>query len=80
MPVHNDSAAPVQESNAISENPGLGYDQIVMSFAEHTDDKVALCDIALERLSYDGLRSRALLIDNRLDLVDAWRDSGGAGY
>lgn len=56
------------------------FDQIVMSFAEQTDDKVALCDIALERLGYRGARDRALLIDNRLDLVDAWRISGGAGY
>jgi len=56
------------------------FDQIVMSFAEHTDDKVALCDIALERLGYRGARDGALLIDNRRDLVDAWMDSGGAGY
>jgi len=56
------------------------FDQIVMSFAEQTDDKVALCDIALERLGYAGLRDGALLIDNQLDLVDAWRDSGGVGY
>ena len=56
------------------------FDEIVMSFAEKTDDKVALCDIALDRLGYDGARHRALLIDNRRDLVEAWRDSGGAGY
>jgi hypothetical protein len=56
------------------------FDQIVISFAEQTDDKVALCDIALERLGYRGARDHALLIDNRPDLVDAWRDSGGAGY
>jgi hypothetical protein len=56
------------------------FDQIVMSFAEQTDNKVALCDIALERLGYGGARDRAVLVDNRLELVDAWRDSGGAGY
>jgi phosphoglycolate phosphatase-like HAD superfamily hydrolase len=56
------------------------FDEIVMSFAEHTDDKVALCDIALERLGYRGARDRALLIDNRGDLVDAWVETGGAGY
>jgi FMN phosphatase YigB (HAD superfamily) len=63
-------------------NYGLSemFDQIIMSFAEKTDDKVALCDIALERLGYRGARDRAVLIDNRLNLVDAWRDSGGAGY
>ena len=56
------------------------FDAIVMSFAEQTDDKVALCDIALGRLDYGGARDRAVLIDNRRDLVNAWRGSGGAGY
>lgn len=56
------------------------FDAIVMSFAERTDDKPSLCDIALERLGFTGPRSDALLIDNRLDLVEAWKDVGGTGY
>jgi FMN phosphatase YigB (HAD superfamily) len=56
------------------------FDVIVMSYAERTVDKPALCDIALERLGYTGPRSDALLIDNRLDLVEAWQHLGGAGY
>jgi phosphoglycolate phosphatase-like HAD superfamily hydrolase len=56
------------------------FDTIVMSFAEHTDDKVALCAVALERLGHAGHRSGALLIDNRRDLVEAWQRAGGAGY
>ncbi len=51
-----------------------------MSFAEGTDDKPALCQIALDRLDFDGAPAQALLIDNRLDLVRAWQDLGGAGY
>jgi len=56
------------------------FDEIVMSFAEGTADKSALCSRALERLGFRGDRSRAMLIDNRLDLVDAWTAVGGAGY
>jgi FMN phosphatase YigB (HAD superfamily) len=56
------------------------FDVIVASHAEGTDDKVALCEIALDRLGYLGPRSDALLIDNRADLVEAWREAGGAGY
>lgn len=56
------------------------FDVIVASCTEGTDDKTALCAVALERLGYDGPRSEALLIDNRRDLVQAWKDSGGAGY
>lgn len=56
------------------------FDVIVMSYAENTSDKSKLCQAALDRLEYRGDRSRALLIDNRLDLVDAWRRVGGAGY
>ena len=56
------------------------FDVIVMSFAERTDDKCELCDIALARLGCDVPRSAALLIDNRRDLVNAWKDVGGAGY
>jgi phosphoglycolate phosphatase-like HAD superfamily hydrolase len=56
------------------------FDVIVMSFEELTDDKPALCEIALDRLGFTGPRSDALLIDNRRDLVEAWRDVGGSGY
>jgi phosphoglycolate phosphatase-like HAD superfamily hydrolase len=56
------------------------FDALVMSFREGTDDKPALCHTALQRLGYAGARSRALLIDNRLDLVEAWRTVGGIGY
>ena len=56
------------------------FDVIVMSFEDLTDDKPTLCDIALDRLGFTGPRSDALLIDNRRDLVEAWRDVGGTGY
>lgn len=45
------------------------FDVIVVSAAEGTADKSALCDVALARLGYDGDRSEALLIDNRSDLA-----------
>jgi hypothetical protein len=56
------------------------FDVIVVSYAERTSDKSELCRAALDRLEFRGDRSRALLIDNRLDLVDAWRNVGGGGY
>ena len=56
------------------------FDHIVVSCTEGTADKVQLCDTALDRLGYDGDRRDALLIDNREDLVDAWRSSGGSAY
>lgn len=56
------------------------FDVIVMSYAENTAEKPTLCQTALRRLDFDGDRSSALLIDNRLDLVRAWQDIGGAGY
>jgi FMN phosphatase YigB (HAD superfamily) len=56
------------------------FDAAVVSADEGTDDKVTLCEIALHRLGFTGDRSEALLIDNRQDLVEAWRRSGGAGY
>jgi hypothetical protein len=66
----------------IVDSYGLGaiFDEIVMSFAEGTADKSALCSLALDRLGFRGDRSRALLIDNRRDLVEAWTATGGAGY
>lgn len=61
---------------------GLGdvFDVIVASCTEGTDDKSALCDIALDRLGHSGDRGHALLIDNRHDLVQAWEAAGGLGY
>ncbi len=56
------------------------FDVIVVSCAENTVDKSTLARAALDRLGFRGERSSALLIDNRRDLVDAWRDIGGAGY
>ena len=56
------------------------FDAIVMSFAEGTGDKPALCRIALDRLGFDGDLRAALLVDNRPDLVDAWQAAGGSGY
>ena len=56
------------------------FDVIVVSYAERSDDKSVLCRVALDRLGFAGDRSHALLIDNRLDLVCAWRDVGGSGY
>ena len=56
------------------------FDVVVVSFEEKTADKPTLCDIALERLGLTGSRSSALLIDNRIDLVEAWKAVGGAAY
>jgi len=56
------------------------FDAIVVSSAEGTADKGALCEAALHRLGFDGDRCDALLIDNRQDLIGAWRFTGGAGY
>lgn len=56
------------------------FDALVISCAERITDKNELCTIALDRLAFDGDRSEALLIDNRLDLVEAWRAHGGAAY
>src|SRR5258706_15813578 len=55
-------------------------DVIVVSYLEKTADKSMLCRAALDRLGFRGDPSSALLIDNRRDLVDAWRAIGGAGY
>ena len=56
------------------------FDTIVVSSIEETAEKTELCRRALERLGFDGDRSRALLIDNKLDLIEAWQASGGSGY
>ena len=55
------------------------FDTVVVSCLEGTDDKVQLCCVACERLGVTD-RGRALLIDNRRDLVDAWQRAGGAAY
>jgi hypothetical protein len=56
------------------------FDVIVVSFAERTADKSDLCETALDRLGRADERSSALLIDNRLDLVQAWKRNGGVAY
>ena len=56
------------------------FDAIVVSCLEGTDDKTALCEVALDRLAYVGKRADALLIDNRHDLAEAWEHSGGKAY
>jgi FMN phosphatase YigB (HAD superfamily) len=61
---------------------GLGdcFDAVVVSYAEGTDDKTRLCEVALDRLAFTGRHSDALLIDNRRDLAEAWQRSGGSAY
>ncbi|HXH57319.1 hypothetical protein [Iamia sp.] len=56
------------------------FDVIVSSATERTVNKTDLCLQAIEQLGISASRSRALLIDNRRDLVDGWRAAGGAGY
>jgi phosphoglycolate phosphatase-like HAD superfamily hydrolase len=56
------------------------FDVIVVSCSEGTTDKTRLCDAALDRLGFDGDRRDALLIDNREDLVEAWRHHGGSAH
>ena len=56
------------------------FDTVVVSSTEGTDDKTTLCELALDRLGFGAERSDALLIDNRGDLAEAWRRSGGAAY
>ena len=46
------------------------FDTIVVSCSEGTDDKTTLCEVALDRLGFDGERLDALLIDNRRDLAE----------
>jgi hypothetical protein len=55
-------------------------DVIVTSWEEKTEDKTELGRIALDRLGRGATLSHALLIDNRSDIIDAWRISGGRGY
>jgi FMN phosphatase YigB (HAD superfamily) len=55
------------------------FDAIVISAEEGTESKVALCEIATERLGC-GDPATALLLDNIEANVDAWRSRGGAAY
>src|SRR5262249_5161424 len=56
------------------------FDAIVVSCEEGTDDKTRLCEIALDRLGFEGSRNDVMLIDNRSDLVEASVHRGGAAY
>jgi len=56
------------------------FDTVVVSCSEGTDDKTTLCEVALDRLAYRGSRTEALLVDNRPELAEAWRRSGGGAY
>lgn len=55
-------------------------DVIVTSWEEKTRDKGLLCDVALARFQTTYKRREALLIDNKVDNVEAWRAKGGCGY
>ncbi len=55
-------------------------DAVVTSWQEGTSDKARLAEIAIERLGRDCEPREALLIDNRLDCVDAWQAKGGSTY
>jgi len=56
-----------------------GFDTIVTSWQEGTEDKAELCAIALERLGGSD-SAEAMLIDNIEANVDAWRARGGQAY
>jgi len=56
------------------------FDAIVTSWQERSLDKAALCAVALERLGGAIAPAEALLIDNKVDNVAAWRARGGRGY
>ena len=56
------------------------FDVIVCSAAEGTTHKSDLCLRAISELGGAHDPARALLIDNRRDLVDDWRAIGGVGY
>ena len=55
-------------------------DVIVTSWEEHNIDKSILCKLAIDRLPGHFKPEEALLIDNRMDNIDAWANVGGAGY
>jgi len=52
---------------------------IVGSWEERTNDKVRLCERALERLGAPQ-RSAVLLVDNDARNVEAWQAAGGEGH
>ena len=55
-------------------------DTIVVSAEEKTNDKSALCEIALQRMRVGCPNERALLIDNSRSNIEAWAQRGGIGY
>jgi FMN phosphatase YigB (HAD superfamily) len=54
-------------------------DLIVTSWQQGTEDKSALCELAIAQLGIAPL-AECLLVDNRLDNVLAWCSKGGAAY
>jgi hypothetical protein len=56
------------------------YDPIITSWQSRTLDKAELCDLAMARWGSSFSREECLLIDNRLDCVEAWRKRGGGAY
>jgi len=55
-------------------------DAIVISGEEGTNDKGALCEVALLRMGVACTNDHVLLIDNKRSNLDAWIDRGGVGY
>lgn len=56
------------------------FDLIVTSWESRSTDKAELCDLAIAKWGSAFSRDECLLIDNRLDCVEAWRKTGGAAY
>jgi len=56
------------------------FEIIVTSWEEENLDKSDLCDIAIQKLGSVSDRSRALLIDNRIENVEGWQARGGKAY
>jgi hypothetical protein len=56
------------------------YDPIITSWEARTLNKADLCDIALSRWGNRYSREECLLIDNKLECVEAWRARGGSAY
>jgi hypothetical protein len=60
--------------------PHRSFDVIIVSATERSANKVGLCEAALAHLGFAGGRQEAPQIDNRVDLVGAWEEAGGAGH
>lgn len=56
------------------------FEFIVTSAEERTNDKVALCDIAMKKAAPSPEKAKTLLIDNTKPNVDGWIADGGLGY